>query len=796
MRMKKLALVVLLASLAACGGAEDRKAAYMEKGQALYDAGDYDKARLEFKNVLQIDPKDIPSRYMLAQTLEKLQDWRGAAGHYLGIIEADPTNRDALARMGQIYLLGRNVDEAKKLADKLLAIDAKDADGLTLQAGIKAINKDFDGALSDVQAALASKPGHVNASALAASIYLQQNKSDDAIAVLKAAMEKAPGDSTVQALLARVYTTVGKKDEAEKLFRDIVAAEPDILGHRLRLAQFLAEQKKNDEAEAVLAKAVEEIKEPAKDVVTAKLSLVEFQAKTVSGDKAIETLKGMVDAEPKNFELRAALAKLYEAANKPEEAKSTYQAIIDGESEPNSPQALTAKTRKAMVMAKTGDKTGASTLVAEVLKENPRDQDALVLRGSLAFDAGDPGAAIADYRSALKDSPNNPDISRLLARAHQANKEPQLAIDTLLKSAEANPAALQLRGDLANLYSQQQNLDAVIGQLDEVLKQDPNNRPAIEGKFKTFVYQKKWDKAMEISEQLKTLAPNDPIGFYYAGLVMQAQNKLPESVEQFESALAVSPDAVQPLSQLVKSHLAMDKRDVAEKRLVEVIERNPKNFVAHNLLGEIQLTTKRYEEAKKSFETAIAANEKWAILYRNLATAKVALKDEEGAVKTMEEGIEKTGGSSLLVTGLATYLEKVGKLDQAVQQYEKVLEKDPKSQLAANNLAMLLIEYKDDEASKKRARELIKLLADAKEPAYLDTVGWVEYHFGDYQKASEALEKAVQGAPDAALIRYHLGMAYVGLGNKVLAKDNLKQAVEANLDFKGLDKAKAELEKL
>lgn len=796
MHMKKLALVILLASLAACGGAEDRKAAYMEKGQALYDAGDYDKARLEFKNVLQIDPKDIPSRYMLAQTLEKLQDWRGAAGHYLGIIEADPTHREALARMGQIYLLGRNTEEAKKLADKLLKLDPKDPDGLTLEAGIKALNKDIDGALADVEAALQAKPGHVNASALAASLYLQTNKPDESIATLKAALDKDPKNTTVQALLARVYTQVGKKDEAEKLFRDIVAAEPEVLGHRLRLAQFLAEQKKNDEAEAVLAKAAEEIKEPPKDANTAKLSLVEFQAKTVSGDKAIGTLKGMVDKDPKNFELRTALAKLYEAANKPEEAKATYQAIIDDEPEPNSPQALSAKTRKAMVMAKTGDKAGAGTLVAEVLKENPRDQDALVLRGSLALDAGDPGAAIADYRSALKDSPNNPDISRLLARAHQANKEPQLAIDTLLKAAEANPAALQLRGDLANLYSQQQNLDAVIGQLDEVLKQDPDNRPALEGKFKTYVYQKKWDKAMEVAEQLKQILPSDPIGFYYAGLVMQAQNKLPESIEQFESALAVSPDAVQPLSQLVKSHLAMGKRDVAEKRLAEVIERNPKNFVAQNLLGELQLTSKRYEEAKKSFETALATNDKWAILYRNLATAKIALKDEEGAIKTMEEGIEKTGGSSLLVTGLASYLEKAGKLDQAIAQYDKVLKANPKSTLAANNLAMLLIEYKTDDASKNRARELSKLLVDATEPAYLDTIGWVEYHFGDYQKASEYLEKAIQAAPDSALIRYHLGMAYVGLGNKVLAKDNLKQAVDANLDFKGLEQAKEELAKL
>ena len=58
------------------------------------------------------------------------------------------------------------------------------------------------------------------------------------------------------------------------------------------------------------------------------------------------------------------------------------------------------------------------------------------------------------------------------------------------------------------------------------------------------------------------------------------------------------------------------------------------------------------------------------------------------------------------------------------------------------------------------------------------------------------MEKAVAAAPDAAIIRYHLGMAYMAQGNEVLAKDNLTQAVESNIEFRGLDKAKAVLAKI
>ena len=74
----RLTLLALIALLVGCGGAEDRKSAYMDKGQAFFDDGNYEKARLEFKNVLQIDPKDLDGRYKLAQTMERLQDWRAA----------------------------------------------------------------------------------------------------------------------------------------------------------------------------------------------------------------------------------------------------------------------------------------------------------------------------------------------------------------------------------------------------------------------------------------------------------------------------------------------------------------------------------------------------------------------------------------------------------------------------------------------------------------------------------------------------------------------------------------------
>ena len=53
---KKITLVSAVCLLVACGGSEERKSRYMQEGKQLFTEGNYQKAMLSYKNVLQIDP--------------------------------------------------------------------------------------------------------------------------------------------------------------------------------------------------------------------------------------------------------------------------------------------------------------------------------------------------------------------------------------------------------------------------------------------------------------------------------------------------------------------------------------------------------------------------------------------------------------------------------------------------------------------------------------------------------------------------------------------------------------------
>jgi len=411
------------------------------------------------------------------------------------------------------------------------------------------------------------------------------------------------------------------------------------------------------------------------------------------------------------------------------------------------------------------------------------------LRGTLAVDAGEPASAVADLRAALETAPDSVRVIRALARALLADGQGNEAVAVLQAAIERSPGALELRGELANLQTINKDLDGAIATLDKALEVSPDNRGALEGLFKIRMFQKDWKGAHAVAERLKTALPDSPLGFHYDGLVYQAEGKPEASLAQFESALALAPDAIQPLSQLVRSHLAMGKRELAEKRLAEAIEQDPDNFVAHNLSGELLLAGRELAKAQAAFERAIAINSGIDVFYRNLAAARLALGEEDAALATLEKGLEATGGSALLVTALAGQLEANGKLDEAIAQYEKVLQENPDSDLALNNLAMLLVEYREGDEVVARAGELVERISARNNPAFLDTQGWVAYKAGDAPRAVELLEKAAAGLPDTPMVHYHLGMAYLLAGNEVQARASLARSLEGDHAFRGRETA-------
>jgi predicted Zn-dependent protease len=161
------------------------------------------------------------------------------------------------------------------------------------------------------------------------------------------------------------------------------------------------------------------------DSADAKLVLANFVATYRSYDVAAAELRRLSAASPADYQLRLALAQFYTDHGKSAEAEAVYRQIIKDDD--TGPNGLTARTRLANALLASNQPNAAAPLLGEVLKQNPRENDALIARANLALTQGKADAAITDLRAVQRDQPNSIPLQRTLARAYLQNDDPTLA---------------------------------------------------------------------------------------------------------------------------------------------------------------------------------------------------------------------------------------------------------------------------------------------------------------------------------------------------------------------------------
>src|SRR3989339_922300 len=122
------AALVTAVFLCACSSMEEKRDKFLASGEALYQQGDYVRARLQFQNALQIDPKFAAAFLWLGKTELKLQNPRGAYGALNKAVELNPQLTEAYILLGDILLLGKQLDKAQEQAEIALKQEPQNTD--------------------------------------------------------------------------------------------------------------------------------------------------------------------------------------------------------------------------------------------------------------------------------------------------------------------------------------------------------------------------------------------------------------------------------------------------------------------------------------------------------------------------------------------------------------------------------------------------------------------------------------------------------------------------------------------
>ena len=781
-------LIGVVLVLSACGGAESRKEKYLQSANGHYHDNDCKKAKLDYKNALQIDPKTVDALIGLSRCAVEEKEWKNAYRYLLTALDTDPNSVNAKIDLAKIYLVSGDNSKAYELIEEVLTAQPDNASAIALRGVFHLKNNTITAARTDSQESIDIDKSNLTAITLLSSINVKDHESDNAIkhieGILRSTDISKRMSKELQLMLIALYSHTQKTDSVIKLYKNLIEQYPDNNAYVYRLAILYANNDNVDEAQTLLLSNIETNDE--------KIAYVSFLDQYKSSEEATEILQEY--SNDGNGKLNLALGRRFLKLGEKDLAESILQELSK---QIDQPEYLEAKNELALLSFKNGDVDTVERLLGEVLSEQPSNLRALIMRGTLSVSQRDAPAAIADFRTVLRDQPNNIYAVRQLSVAYILNDQKDLAKELLQKAVQIDSNDKHLGLLYARLQGEEQNFDSAIDIVNQLLSDDQNDIETIKTLFDLQIANKDYVGAKQTAESMKSVMSDNPLGYYLSGVLLQNEENTTGAEQQYLTALEKQPRANEPLSGLIRLYMSQQEHKKAISYLENIINKDPEYLVPYNLLGEIALSIKDYPLAVDSFESAIKINDQWWIPYRGLSLTYLAQGEREKAINILEHGFNLGAGIERLGIELALIYYQQGERQKSIDTYERIIEKVPNSIISKNNLAMILVDDNATTDNIQSALKYVKELESINEAASLDTVGWVHYNSGNVEQAIEFLEKAVSLAPNAAELHYHLGMAYSSDGGNIeKAKEHLLIATESEQNFTGKEKAVTKLKQL
>jgi tetratricopeptide (TPR) repeat protein len=788
----RLALILVAAVLTcACSGAQSRYESHMRHGQELFARGEFAKASVEFRNAMQIHPKDPAAMVMAGKTAEQLANYRQAVRFYRSALELAPDEVNARVQLGRLLILGGAADDAEEVIRPALERHPDNAPLLAVRAALRLARQDLAGAAADADRAIHLDPGNENAVALRAGLYRHNGESPKALSLVNEALRRAPQSLDLRQMLADLYAATGDRAHAEEQFRAVIALKPGEPAYRYQLAMYLSGENRPADAQRVLEEAVKELP----DNTDVKLTLISFISTHTGRAAAEKQLRDLIAAAPRNNKLRLGLGDLLWRFNAIDAAIRVYGEIVQRDA--SGPDGVVARDHLASIALANGRWDEARRLLEQVLQANPRDNDALVLRADLELAETNAAAAIADLRAALRDQPQALGLRRVLARAYVASGNSALAEETLRAALADAPRDLGVRKELVQVLVRERQLpEQAVDLMEQAARTQPNDPAVHELLARTYLETGNYDAARATADELKIMRAGSAIGSYLAALAAAGQNQTDVAEREFDHALTLDPSNFEILSALATFERSRGRPDRAIAAVSLQSRRDPRNPLVLNLLGELHVAQGRSDLAREEFESSTKLAPQWWVPCHNLAQARATAGDPAGAVATYEAGLKLMPNEEQLAIGLGQLVEKQGQVDQAIARYDQFLAGHPSAQLVTNNLAMLLITYRTDRVSLERARAITAGFVNSSDATFLDTIGWVHFKLAEYPQAFALLKQAADRRPKSGEIRYHLGLAELQTGHPNEAREDLERAVTGSASFSDADHARALLAQL
>lgn len=591
---------------------------YLTKANAYFDAGDYESAEIEYKNVLQvdsripeavgnlgliyyrqgrvrqaypfltlardIDPDNLTFRQSLGSLLLEAGDSNEAWEEALSILEKGPSDPVAPLILAAVSPRLGKIVEAREKLDTLSKVDTTPSILVALGL-LDAQEGNLDIAEAQFRKAIELDPTLSDAHIALGKVLWARQEAEAAEASFLSAYENAGKSAIKQFRYIQFKATIGDRVTASRLLETLLQGTPSFVPGLYLKSQMLADEKNLEEA----TKTVEKILRLDPYHIEAILLSANLKIRKGENDDAVKQLERLTEIYPGYAMAHYQLALAYLVNNQP---------------------------------------IKSSALLTKTLAIDPTHNEAILMQAALNARQGEPENAIVTLENLLKTNPDNIQAKSLLAQILLAENDLEDALElyqSLATQLPNNPQPMQMVGDI---LLQMGNREAAHEALESSLNRNSQYLPAFERLTDLYISEKRFDEALgRIDAQLVTY-PNSEILHFLKGKVLFNQSEGKDGEASIKKALELQPTFRQAHILLASYYIANKQTEQSIQQLSKLAEINPEDTAILLQIGTLQEQQGNYDLAIGTYQQILSVNPDHGPALNNIAYLKSEFKGD------------------------------------------------------------------------------------------------------------------------------------------------------------------------
>ena len=393
--------------------------------------------------------------------------------------------------------------------------------------------------------------------------------------------------------------------------------------------------------------------------------------------------------------------------------------------------------------------------------------------------------AVIELKNAIQADANQPEARWLLGECYLKLGEGGLAHREFSSAQALGYENDELENNLLRALNKQGKFQEVLDRTSGIDDSDDANTSILIIRGNAYQLMKELDEAEKIFKQVIKLDPESTEGYLGLARVEFGSNNSAAATEHLDKALDLDVEndeiwTLKGVSELINSSI-----EAAEQSFTKAVSLAPYNVNAYIGLVRTQLALGKKEEAKKHLAIIQKYNKNIPILRYFKAYLEYQENDLEAAKLLLLELIRIIPEHPEGILLLSNILYQEGNLEQVIEHLSKFNSQFPFHIPAAKLLAISYVSQNDAD---KAIPVLEKIRAKSPQDAQmLALLGSAYLRTGEFEKGTAYLEKASEIAPETAEIKTQLALGHLASGSTGQAINELETALDINPNLYSAD---------